>query len=349
VIEGKRLQQLGRERPWPAVIAGVMTYEEYLEKRQQWSAAKSRARLYGLFPDEALVKLFPADWLDLAQKLGAKVHEIHQVEDRYAAMRAAASLGDDAPALFTNSGYLVDRPMARPAQPPKTAGPYVLGVDVAQGGDDLTVWCVLGRFGVRLLVAKSTPNTAEIAGLTVQLVDRFQIAAVVFDSGGGGRQIADRLREAGREGVDDIWFGSGADDKTAYINRRTELYGQLREALRPTAMAEKLAAISTRLWPEEQLWPDVNQLCCLALPPDEGELREDLAVLPYLVDSEGRMRLPRKDSSGRGQEEREPTVRRLLDGRSPDRGDALVLACAAWKKLQDDNKGRMVHRPLCIA
>ena len=70
-------------------------------------------------------------------------------------------------------------------------------------------------------------------------------------------------------------------------------------------------------------WPPKKRF--LSIPPDDAKLREELAVLPKSYDGDGRLRLPPKSRSSGG-DRREPTVRELLGGRSPDRADALVLA-----------------------
>jgi hypothetical protein len=223
-------------------------------------------------------------------------------------------------------------------------GPYAVGIDVAYGGGDLTAWVVLGRWGVRHVYAQPTPNTAVISGYTIDLMRRYRIKAwaVAFDAGGGGKQIADMLRSR-----DDMDFGEIADvtfsakplSKGKYNNRRTELYGELRTVLEATDERRGLMALPVTDWPL-----DVQ---CLALPPDDARLREDLAVLPHEWDTEGLLRLPPKDHriSG-GSSQREKSIRERLNGRSPDRGDALVLAWFAWTRSAEYQKLDRVERPL---
>jgi hypothetical protein len=260
----------------------------------------------GLFPDEGSGRLFPAEWLDAAQRLGRLLDE-HR---RRGKLR-------------------------------RSERPYSLGVDVSQGGGDLTAWVVLGRYGVRKVLVRETPNTAEIAGQTIRLMRRFRIspARVAFDAGGGGKQIADMLRDRGFEDLLDVTFGAAADDARKYKNKRAELYGELREALAPRRRVERLLAMPVERWP--------RSASCLGLPPDDALLREDLAVLPLLRDAEGRLRLPPKDKPLRqtsGRQER--SVRELLGGRSPDRGDALVLAYYAWQRGRAIEQAETVDRPL---
>ncbi|HVW39131.1 MAG TPA: hypothetical protein VHB99_17570, partial [Pirellulales bacterium] len=293
------------ERP-PSVVPGILTYEQFLERKANWSAHQVRTRLLGLFPDEGAGRLFPAEWLDAAQQLGRLLAE----QRRRGKMR-------------------------------RSERPYSLGIDVSQGGGDLTAWVVLGRYGVRKVLVRETPNTAEIAGQTIRLMRRYHIAPawVAFDAGGGGKQIADLLRDRGFEELLDVTFGAAADDARKYKNKRAELYGELREALAPRRRVARLLATPVERWPR-----GAN---CLALPPEDAPMREDLAVLPLLRDAEGRLRLPPKDKPSRASSGRyERSVRELLSGRSPDRGDALVLAWHAWQRGRAIEQAETVDRPL---
>jgi hypothetical protein len=303
IIVSRQMDRDGQPGPYPETTPGILSREEFDEWNASWTGARKRMRLFGLLPDEAEQKLFPPAWLDLAQRLGQRVRE-HEAR----------------------GGKRRD-------------GPWSLGVDVAQGGGDLTVWVVLGRWGVRHVLAKPTPNTAEISGQTIRLMEQFRIrpSAVAFDSGGGGKQIADFLRDRGHEGILDLQFGSTADDAVKYRNRRTELYGDLREAMEPAERLTKLDELPCEKWPAEAR--------CISFSPDDGLMRDDLAVLPLTYDSEGRLRLPPKDH-GRTREsgQRELCVRELLGGRSPDRGDALALAYYAWSRARAER--RVVRVPV---
>ncbi|HKV45348.1 MAG TPA: hypothetical protein VJT32_11860 [bacterium] len=88
--------------------------------------------------------------------------------------------------------------------------------------------------------------------------------------------------------VEAVHFGGGAVDPKRFKNKRAELFWLLREGLE----RGKLAL------------------------PDDDELLADLSALRYRFDQQGRIVLESKDE-----------VRQRL-GRSPDRGDAVALACA---------------------
>jgi hypothetical protein len=309
LIRSREMDQRGEKGPYPMVVPGLLSRQEYDEWDATWDEPRKRVRLRGELPDEEAMKLYPPSWLDLAQRLGVKLREQLRRDERWH--------GD---------------------------GPYALGIDVAYGGGDLTAWVVLGRYGVRHVHARSTPNTTAISGYTIELIRRYQIRswAVAFDSGGGGKQIADMLRE--RRDMDfgeivDVSFGANPLDQHKYYNRRTELYGELRTVLEATAERQALLALSADAWP--------RQTRCLSLPPDDAKLREDLAVLPYEWDNEGKLRLPPKDHRRRDlSSQMERSVRDMLSGRSPDRGDALALAWFAWTRGKEYLQLERVERPM---
>lgn len=308
LIASRDMDKRGEKGPYPIKVPGLLTRQEFDEWNATWDEPRKRVRLFGELPNEEEQKLFPPSWLDLAQQLGGKLREQMQRHERWR--------DDD---------------------------PYALGIDVAAGGGDLTAWVVLGRWGVRHLHAQATPNTADVSGYTIDLMRRYRIKAwaVAFDAGGGGKQVADMLRaqddmEFGE--IVDIWFGAKALDGKKYNNRRTELYGELRTVLEATDVRRGLLALPVIDWPV-----DVK---CLALPPDDARLREDLAVLPYAWDTEGLLRLPPKDHRWPGSSQREKSVRERLKGRSPDRGDALALAWFAWTRSAEYHRLERVERDL---
>lgn len=258
---GLRWREAGNPGRAPLLIPGLLGYDDYLRREQELDEVQRMIRLYGQFYEGDRAVLYPTAWLD-------------------AAMDAAR---------WTQ---LQNGPRKAEA----------MGVDVAAGGRDNTCWTVIDGQGVIEQIVADTPNTMEIPGRTIQLMRQYNLGArrVAIDAGGGGKQIADRLREQ-RYPVRAIGFGESAEDKQGYRNRRAEMYAKLRTLLNPN-----------------------RDRGIFALPPNSMDLRQELAVLPLQFDSEGRMQLPPKEASGSGMHEG-PSIRRLL-GRSPDRADSLVLA-----------------------
>jgi hypothetical protein len=182
-----------------------------------------------------------------------------------------------------------------------------LGVDVARGGDDQTV--IAKRYGhwYAPLIrhpGKDTPDGDAVACLVRQeWTDR---AWVNLDVVGIGASPYDVLRRGGVR-VQGVNFGQGSRqrDKTnqfGFANRRAECWWKFREALEPESGQN------------------------LALPPD-SELLADLCAPRYAVVARG-IQIESKEE-----------IRKRL-GRSPDCGDAVVLAfClppqqARWRRAK---------------
>lgn len=289
---GMRLAASGHKGPWPLVIPGLLSYPEYLIRNQEWDEVAIRTRLRGLFYEGADALLFPMTWLDRAQG------EFKILAARF---RAAIQAG-------------------KPLAPRKGRA---MGIDVAMGGRDDTVWTIVDEFGVLEQIILDTPNTMEIPGRTINLMKKHGMPAgnVAIDMG-GGKPIFDRLAEQGYH-IHGVHFGGAAGEgvsdpkkadaaKKAYKNKRAELYGTLREFLDPS----------------------LRPLNPFVLPDSDHLLRQELAILPIMYDSDSRLVLPPKDrpsggaSGGSGGSKKVKTIKEMLGGRSPDRADSLALA--AW-------------------
>lgn len=188
----------------------------------------------------------------------------------------------------------VDQAMARWANSKPDCGMTSMGVDVAQGGADATV--IARRHGSWFdeIIAKKGVDTKDgpaVAGLIVQYMR--DGAEVNIDTGGGwGGSAFDHLKHQNVK-IRGIVGASGSNARTkdkqlAFINKRAETWWKLREALDP------------------------NFGKPLALPPDP-QLKADLCSPTWKLTPRG-IQIESKDE-----------IRRRL-GRSPDRGDAVVLA-----------------------
>lgn len=195
------------------------------------------------------------------------------------------------------SGDIVEKAMRK--EPEATlSDPFVLGVDVARFGDDQSILCPRrGRD------AKSIPwekyrgmDTMSLAARIMELDDQHKFDAIFVDGGGVGGGVVDRLRMLKRN-VIEVQFGGKADRGTmtgdgavVYSNKRTEMWGVMRDALRGG----------------------------LAIPDDQ-ELLTDLVGVQYgYVVREGR--------DAAQLEKKSDMKKRGLA--SPDLGDALALTYA---------------------
>lgn len=186
------------------------------------------------------------------------------------------------------------------AQRPVGVPMSAMGVDVAQGGLDHTV--ISPRFDgwfdeLRVIPGKETPGGADVAGKVI--THRRDGAKVIVDLGGGWG--GDALKHLTANDVDALGYMGvkessqrTRDGLLRFKNVRTEAYWRLREALDPTQ-------------PEGS---------CISLPPDK-ELMADLTAPTFETRSDGKGMVIHLEPKDR-------LVKRL--GRSPDRGDAVVMS-----------------------
>lgn len=108
--------------------------------------------------------------------------------------------------------------------------PLLMGVDVARFGDDESV--VRFRRGRD---ARTYPpfkfrglNTMDLSNEVAGLIERFNPDAVFVDGGGVGGGVVDRLKQMGYRVVE-VQSGERAHDPDKYLNKRAEMWGELRE------------------------------------------------------------------------------------------------------------------------
>lgn len=171
-----------------------------------------------------------------------------------------------------------------------SGSPIATGTDVARFGTDLTVLFPLyGDYMLGEPTVKRGQNLMATAGMIVAAgCDRNGI-----DDTGLGGGATDRLAELGHP-VTPLNFGSNADDEKKFVDLRSELWWQMRQAIREWLIVppEKHATWTRLLW-------------------------ADLTNARYGMDSRGRIKLePKADMK-----------KRL--GRSPDYADALCIMVRA--------------------
>lgn len=173
-----------------------------------------------------------------------------------------------------------------------------MGVDIAQGGPDKTVLAPLYNFFFAQLIREkgvNTKNGADVAALVIRNVT--DGAVINVDCGGGWGGAAFEHLDSNGAAVQACIGASGSSrrdrsGKFTFKNKRAEWWWSLREALDPETGDN------------------------IALPPD-GDLLADLTSV---------RRKPTETAAVIQIEDKEEIKKRI--GRSPDDGDAVVLAWA---------------------
>lgn len=113
-----------------------------------------------------------------------------------------------------------------------SGAPLLMGVDVARFGDDESVirWR-RGRDARTLPATKYRGvDTMDLASRVAGLIDKHNPDAVFVDGGGVGGGVVDRLKQLGYR-VIEVQSGEKADDSDKYLNKRGEMWGEMREWL----------------------------------------------------------------------------------------------------------------------
>ena len=171
--------------------------------------------------------------------------------------------------------------------------PIEIGCDVGWYGQDKTV--IATRCGIKVLPLRSysKQGTMETAGRLIETYKAHKARNIKVDVIGVGTGVVDRLCEQ-RYPVAGINTAKSAREPERFNSLRSELWWNLRELL------------------------DINPVINpnpIALPPDDG-LLADLSGVKYKINSRGQCVVESKDD-----------MKKRL-GRSPDYGDAVVLAFA---------------------
>lgn len=205
--------------------------------------------------------------------------------------------------------------------PPEAVGMTVIGVDVSGGGADRTILAprYLGWFAP-LEVVKDVTSSEGTAVAAAIFKTRRNNAPVVIDMGGGFGGAPALLM---RENAVPVRRFNGAERSTAkaqdgsglsFINRRAEVWWRFREALDPSQEGGSIVQL-----------------------PDDPELRADLTAPHFEITSRG-VQIESKDD-----------IRKRI-GRSPDRGDAVVMAWAEGEKALANSMAKFSrgHEPSVV-
>lgn len=114
-----------------------------------------------------------------------------------------------------------------------SALPKVLSVDVARFGDDQTV--IGTRQGRKACILKKLRglDTVQVAERIIEIMGEEAPDAIIVDGDGIGAGVVDHLRYRGHtKRLFEFHGGEAAQDTASYYNRRAEVWGLMREALK---------------------------------------------------------------------------------------------------------------------
>jgi hypothetical protein len=109
--------------------------------------------------------------------------------------------------------------------------PKIIGVDPAWEGDDEFV--IIMRQGLKSEILRTIPkndNDMEMASLIANLEDEHKADAVIIDAG-YGTGIYSAGKTMGRKSWHIVWF-SGASSKPGFLNKRAEMWGNIKQWLK---------------------------------------------------------------------------------------------------------------------
>ena len=187
--------------------------------------------------------------------------------------------------------FVSDRPEHRSGEP------VWIGCDLAGAGRDDSVFVAIDEYGFVESRRYHHAETQLLVSELLQMNRAYNVAGVCIDcTGGFGNGLFDFTKKSIKN-VDDINFGSAAEDDNSFNNLRTEMHFGLRKAVNDTHF----------------YCPDFD---------DGAKIREECRYALYFVDTKGRTAMfPKED------------IKKAI-GRSPDALDALLLAVKARNASQ---------------
>lgn len=253
VVFARELEKLGFTGPFPLLIPGLLSYEEF-KLREQWDDVRRETRLYGRFWEGERVHLFPQSWLLHAQERARALSGVR---------RSPKALG-----LDTGEGRdftvwtLVDD----------------LGV-VEQISLKTPDTAVIPGKTLELMKRYNIPPEMVVidrGGGGKQHADRlralgYAVRTVAF---GESAQVPDRVGRLSRVQKQLL------RERSVYKNRRSEMYARLRELLDPNgaawAIPSQYVELLRQLAEIPLTYDDEGRL---VLPPKDGEKNSLRALL----------------------------------------------------------------------
>lgn len=184
---------------------------------------------------------------------------------------------------------------------PNSNIPIIMGVDPARNGDRTVIVFRQGRRLYKPLIFENMTET-ELAGEIIVLLNKYRCNKVFIDVGYGYGTI-DILKEKGLgDIVCGIPFNSKPLKRDIYANKRTEIYGEMRD------------------WLLQEGGVDI--------PDDPVLINELLSIPDFHINSNGQFVMEAKEE-----------IKKMLNGKSPDIADAIALTFSENVPILNENIG----------
>lgn len=107
----------------------------------------------------------------------------------------------------------------------------ILSIDIARYGDDKTVFIKKqGKVSFGMQKFRNL-DTVTCAGRIAEEINSYKPDVTILDMGNTGAAVYDILDSWGYD-ITPVWYGSSADDSNTYYNKRTEMWGRMRDWLK---------------------------------------------------------------------------------------------------------------------
>lgn len=133
------------------------------------------------------------------------------------------------------SPLLVDDAMRRPRWNDTTA-PIIIGVDPARGGDQTVIVVRQGR-DILDIKRHADADTMIVVGKVIEAIEEWNPDLTVIDEGGLGYGVLDRLKEQNYK-VRGVNFGWKSKNPRVWLNKRSEMWGSMKEWLKTASIRE---------------------------------------------------------------------------------------------------------------
>jgi hypothetical protein len=275
-------------------IPGVLTYDEYVQRRTTWDPVRQSIGLDAEFWEGAETLLYPPDWLNKAERL----HDTICTWKRHAkGIGVDPAEGGANTAMAAVDEYGLMELVSRRTPDTNAIPNEILAFMIKHGVPPERVRIDRGGGG------KIHANILRERGYNVQ--------TVAFGEPVTNEEKLNRRRR--KKSHDEAIVEK--EERYHFKNRRAEMYGTLRVFLDPSL---------------KRYVGNKDEFTGFALPAEYIELRRQLSLIPLSYDQEGRLYLLPKYKRSPNSTER--TLTEII-GCSPDEADALVLAIHAMQHL----------------